>query len=73
MAHKTWRDLLRPIIKEVIDANNGKTEKEIRKILRQIPKDYRGYHPYRIWCDEVNKQFGKIKPKKYDKNQEELF
>lgn len=53
----TWRKDAAPIIHKVLTENAGKTEKEIRKALRDAyPYGPRKMHPYRIWCDEVNKQ-----------------
>ena len=78
---KTWRDSARPLIYEVIMANKGKDEKEIRKALRDAyPWGERRYHPYKIWCDEVSKQLRAYlrqgKPSKENKlppNQNLLF
>lgn len=53
----TWRQGAAPIIHKVLTENAGKTEKEIRKALRDAyPYGPRKMHPYKIWCDEVNKQ-----------------
>lgn len=58
----TWRALARPIIAQVIATSKGKEEKEIRKALREAyPFGERKYHPYKIWCDEVQVQLGKRK------------
>lgn len=59
---RTWRDSAKPIIAEVIKENTGKTEKEIRKALREAyPYGERALHPYKIWCDEIKVQLGKKK------------
>ena len=72
------RDQCRPIIAAILEANKGKTEKEIRKALRDgFPWPPRKYHPYKIWLDEANVQLGKRrfgeKKKIPDPNQQNLF
>ena len=53
----TWRDSAKPIIQKVIFENKDKSEKEIKAALRAAyPWFPRSNHPYKIWCDEVNKQ-----------------
>jgi hypothetical protein len=73
----TWRDAARPIIRQVLAANKGKDEKEIRKALREAyPFGARQYHPYKIWLDEIKVQMGKRKFGKKqlpDPNQADLF
>lgn len=60
----SWRSRARPIIQKVLKENEGKDEKEIRKALRDAyPFGPREYHPYKIWCDEIQWQRG-IKKKK---------
>lgn len=60
---KSWREIARPIICEVLMMNAGKPEAEIRKALFQAyPFGTRRMHPYKIWLDEIRKQRG-IKPK----------
>jgi len=52
----TWRDSAKPIIQKVIFENKDKSEKEIKAALRAAyPWFPRSNHPYKIWCDEVNK------------------
>ncbi len=64
---KTWRERAAPIIKEVLETNSDKPLKEVRKLLRDAyPFGQREYHPYFIWCDEVNTQLG-LKTKKTKK------
>ena len=64
IAKKTWRECSSPLISAVIAENKGKTEKEIRAALRlAYPYGERKYHPYKVWCDEVNQQLHP-KPKK---------
>lgn len=61
---KTWRDSAKPVIAEVIKANQGKPLKEIKKALREAyPFGERAMHPYKIWCDEVRIQL-RLKKKK---------
>lgn len=58
----TWRDIARPIIREVLKSNEGKPEKEIKKALREAyPWGERAMHPYKVWCDEIKVQRGKRK------------
>lgn len=58
----TWRDIARPIIREVLKASHGRSEKEIKKALREAyPWGAREMHPYKIWCDEIRVQRGKRK------------
>lgn len=62
---KTWRDMARPLIVQVLKESEGKSEKEIRKALKDAyPWGERRYHPYKIWLDEIKvqrkgRQFGK--------------
>ena len=57
---KTWRDIARPIIREVLAK---KLEpKEERKALREAyPFGIREHWPYKVWLDEIQRQRG-IKP-----------
>lgn len=58
----TWRHIARPIIAQAIATNKDKDEKEVRKALREAyPWGERKYHPYKIWCDEIRVQLGKLK------------
>ncbi|MBT7304886.1 MAG: hypothetical protein HN849_35490 [Victivallales bacterium] len=53
----TWRDHARPIIAAVIAEHQGETKREVRRALRDAyPYGERKYHPYKVWCDEVNRQ-----------------
>ena len=55
----TWRDIAKPIIKEVLEATKGKDEKDIKKALRDAyPFGERAMHPYKIWLDEIKFQRG---------------
>jgi len=65
----TTRDMCRPIIAQLLEANKGKTEKEIRKALRDgFPWPPRKYHPYKIWLDEINVQMGRRRFNEKKKN-----
>lgn len=69
---KTWRDIANPIIAGVLKTNKGRTDKEIRKALREAyPWGERAMHPYKIWCDEIKVQMGtkKKKLKEFNPNQ----
>lgn len=71
----TWRDRARPIIAETLADNKDKSEKEIRKALRDsYPWGERAMHPYKIWCDEIKVQ-RKLKVSKHyiDPKQSNLF
>jgi len=72
----TWREHARPIIAKVLADNEGKTEKEIRRALRDAyPYGERSMHPYKIWCDEIKVQRGQkvFKGKQDNPNQQSLF
>jgi hypothetical protein len=57
---RTWRSYATPLIRQVLKDNAGKTDKEIRKALREAyPWGERAMHPYKIWCDEIKVQLGK--------------
>ena len=65
---RTWRDRARPIIQQVLRETAGKSEKEIRQALRDAyPFGEREYHPYKIWCDEIQRQRGFKKKKQVNK------
>lgn len=73
--NRTWRDSARPIIAKVLADNEGKTDKEIRRALRDAyPWGQRAMHPYKIWCDEIKVQ-RQLKPSKnyVDPKQSKLF
>jgi hypothetical protein len=62
VAHISWRDRARTIIARVLKETAEKTEREIRVALfAAYPFGQRQYHPYKIWCDEIQRQrrFGK--------------
>lgn len=55
----TWRDRAATVISDVIRKNPGMEQKELRKLISAAyPFGERKYHPYKIWCDEVNRQLG---------------
>lgn len=71
---KTWRDIARPIIQEVLFSTKGMSEREVTKALHDAYSwGQRKYHPYKIWLDEIKVQRGKRKlgerKIKIDKNQ----
>lgn len=72
---KTWRDVARPIIYQVLQQTKGKTEKEIKAALKlAYPFGQRAMHPYKIWLDEIKTQGGlKKKGPKVDASQTTLF
>lgn len=58
----TWRKHYAPMIADIIKANEGKTPKEIKKILVAANPGYYG-HMKKIWSDESLKQLGLKKRK----------
>ena len=76
---QTWRQIAAPIIAEVLKETAGQDERTIRRALRDAyPFGQRAMHPYKAWCDEVQRQHGlkKPKPRKGDpapNEQPELF
>lgn len=54
---KTWREYYQPQIAAIIKENEGKSVKEIRRVLYKAnPGQYT--HMKRIWSDESLKQLG---------------
>ena len=54
---KSWRDIARPIIADVLQNTNGMDEHTIKKALYDAyPFGERQYHPYKIWLDEIKVQ-----------------
>jgi hypothetical protein len=54
----SWRDVAGPIIAKVIAQNRG-DPKALRRALRDAyPFGERAYWPYKVWCDEVQRQLG---------------
>lgn len=73
MKNSRWRETSAKIIRTVINTNPGANEKELRKALKdQYPFGARKWHPYKIWCDEVNRQLGKKKKVKGTKIENQL-
>jgi hypothetical protein len=76
---KTWRDIAAPIIYNIIQEVGTSDEKLLKKRLYEAyPFGERAYHPYKIWCDEIQRQTGKKKRRKKtvcdeNKNQMKLF
>jgi len=67
--NSTWRDIAAPIIAEVIAEFGIENPKTVRKqLLGRYPFGEREYWPYKIWCDEINRQLatGKHKTKPAD-------
>lgn len=77
--HATWRDRFRPLVADLIEKLGDLPVDEKRKALRgSCPSTFRGYHPYKIWCDEVKVQLrlkvnAKDKQVKSTKGQKPLF
>ncbi len=71
----TWREHARPIIAKVLADNKDKSDKEIKRVLRDAyPYGERARHPYKIWCDEIKVQRGLKKSKTFiDPNQINLL
>jgi predicted HTH transcriptional regulator len=70
----TWRKYYAPKIAEVIKENEGKTPKQIKKILSEMNPGQYG-HMKKIWSDESLKQLGLKKRKviAIDTNQTKLI
>jgi len=66
----TWRDIARPIIARVLAENEGKTEQEKRKALKDAyPFGARQWHPYKIWLSEIKVQ---TKQKRFGQKKENM-
>ena len=64
---KTWRDIARPIIYNVLKETKDKPKKEIKKALFDAyPFGWRQYWPYKVWLDEIKIQTRKKKPQYFD-------
>lgn len=54
-----WRSAAAPIIASVLKETAGQDEKAIKKALRDAyPFGERKYFPYKIWCNEIQRQRG---------------
>jgi hypothetical protein len=59
----TWRDSAKAHISEVVRNNPGIDLKAMKKKLREAyPYGERAMHPYKIWCDQVNKTLKVLYP-----------
>ena len=57
-----WRGISAPIIARVLVETASKPPAEVRAALRAAyPFGVRRHHPYRIWCDEIRVQTGRLK------------
>lgn len=62
MAQKTYRQHYAPIIAKIISDNEGKSIKEIKKILCDANPSYYGHHK-KTWANEYMRQLGLSKKK----------
>lgn len=74
---KTWRELYAPRIAAIIKENDGKSVKELKKILKEANPGQYG-HMKKTWSNEYMIQLGLSRRKgsgfqKPDKNQQNLF
>ena len=59
---QSWRDIATPIVAQVLWDNREKTEKEIRKAIKEAyPFGERRMWPYKVWLNEVRRQRGLLK------------
>lgn len=66
----SWRETAAPIIAHVLAETAGQEERVIRRALRDAyPFGQRAMHPYRVWCDEVQRQRGVVKMTKLRRQQ----
>lgn len=74
--HKTWREIARPIIQQVLRDHEDCDDATIKKaLLEAYPFGERAHHPYLVWLDEIKVQRGKKgwRGEVYNPNQTELF
>ena len=71
---KTWRQIYAPRIAQIIKENEGKTVKELKKILCDANPGPYGHHR-KTWANEYMIQLGLSKKKKKvdTTNQQQLF
>ena len=72
---KTWRQEYAPRIAKIITDNEGKSIKELKKILQQANPGYYGWHR-KTWANEYMIQLGLSKTKRkkdLDDQQQKLF
>lgn len=64
----TWRDSAKAHLEEVIKDNPNADEKTLKKLFRDAyPFGERAMHPYKIWCDQVNKTLATLFPNGHSK------
>lgn len=56
MSSKTWRDIARPIIADVLKRTEGNEGARKRALYDAYPFGARQYHPYKVWLDEIKVQ-----------------
>lgn len=62
--HITWRQYYAPMIAKIIKENDGKSVKELKKILRDANPGQYGHH-IKTWANESMIQLGLSRGKKY--------
>lgn len=71
----TWRQIYAPRIAQIIKDNDGKSLKELKKILQDANPGQYGHHK-KTWANEYMKQLGLSKKRSNfneSKNQTKLF
>lgn len=59
MRRKTWREIARPIIAQVLAATAGEPWKEVKAAIHEAyPFAQRRYWPYKAWLTEIRAQRG---------------
>jgi hypothetical protein len=62
---QTWREIAKPIIKKVLEETRGATPQEIKRAIKNAyPFAERKSWPYKVWLDEVRRQYHKRPPAK---------
>jgi len=60
----TWRSRAQAIIREIVNEIGTDDEKAFRDACyRAYGKGPRQYYPYKVWCQEVRRALGQLKPK----------
>lgn len=62
MKEKTWREVYAPAIAQIIKDNEGKSQKELKKILCDANPGQYG-HMRKTWANEYMRQLGLSKKK----------
>lgn len=74
---KSWREIARPIIAQVLADTKGQPEQAIRKALKDAyPFGARMWHPYKVWLNEIKRQRFPLSSKKkatHNPKQQQLF